>query len=74
MNNATTHNLQIGTENQYITNFRFLLEPDGLATLPSFLTLTRPVGRSCPREVCADSGYGSEQNYEFMENNGIEAT
>jgi hypothetical protein len=25
------------------------------------------------KEVCADSGYGSEQNYEFMENNGIEA-
>ena len=26
-----------------------------------------------PREACADSGYGSEGNYSFMEGNGVEA-
>ena len=76
MNNGQTkpgYNLQIGTENQYITNFAFYWNPMDLTTLPSFLTLDQARWGKLPKEVCADSGYGSEQNYEFMENNGIEA-
>ena len=76
MNNGQTkpgYNLQIGTENQYITNFAFYWNPTDSATLPSFLTLDQTRWGKLPKEVCADSGYGSEQNYEFMENNGIEA-
>ena len=76
MNNGQTkpgYNLQIGTENQYITNFAFYWNPMDSTTLPSFLTLDQARWGRLPKEVCADSGYGSEQNYEFMENNGIEA-
>ena len=76
MNNGQTkpgYNLQIGTENQYITNFAFYWNPTDSMTLPSFLTLDQTRWGKLPKEVCADSGYGSEQNYEFMENNGIEA-
>ena len=76
MNNGQTkpgYNLQIGTENQYITNFAFYWNPTDSTTLPSFLTLDQTRWGKLPKEVCADSGYGSEQNYEFMENNGIEA-
>ena len=76
MNNGQTkpgYNLQIGTENQYITNFAFYWTPTDSTTLPSFLTLDQARWGKLPKEVCADSGYGSEQNYEFMENNGIEA-
>ena len=76
MNNGQTkpgYNLQIGTENQYITNFAFYWNPMDSTTLPSFLTLDQARWGKLPKEVCADSGYGSEQNYEFMENNGIEA-
>lgn len=75
MNNGQTkpgYNLQIGTENQYITNFAFYWTPTDSTTLPSFLTLDQTRWGKLPKEVCADSGYGSEQNYEFMENNGIE--
>ncbi len=75
MNNGQTkpsYNLQIGTENQYITNFAFYWNPMDSTTLPSFLTLDQTRWGKLPKEVCADSGYGSEQNYEFMENNGIE--
>jgi transposase len=76
MNNGQTkpaYNLQIGTENQYITNFAFYRNPGDTTTLPSFLTLDQARWGRLPGEVCADSGYGSEQNYEFMEDNGIEA-
>ena len=76
MNNGQTkpgYNLQIGTENQYITNFAFYWNPMDSTILPSFLTLDQARWGKLPKEVCADSGYGSEQNYEFMENNGIEA-
>ena len=76
MNNGQTkpgYNLQIGTENQYITNFAFYWTSMDSTALPSFLTLDQARWGRLPKEVCADSGYGSEQNYEFMENNGIEA-
>ena len=42
MNNGQTkpaYNLQIGTENQYITNFAFYSNPGDTTTLTSFLTL-----------------------------------
>lgn len=67
------YNLQIGTENQFITHFDFFANPtDTLTMIPFFEGWKERYGRT-PQTVVADAGYGSEENYEFMENNKIEA-
>ena len=76
MNNGQTkpgYNLQIGTENQFITDFGLFPNPTDTLTMPLFLTsFMRRYGHMAPTAV-ADSGYGSEENYRFMEENSIEA-
>ncbi len=76
MNNGQTkpgYNLQIGTENQFITDFGLFPYTNDTLTLPPFLgSFAERYGR-LPDEACADSGYGSEENYRFMEENSVEA-
>lgn len=74
MNNGQTkpgYNVQIGTENQFITNFGLYSNPTDTTTLNSFLTLDQARLGKLPNIICADSGYGSEENYELMERKGI---
>ena len=76
MNNGQTkpgYNLQIGTENQFITDFGLFPNPGDTLTMRSFLDSFSSRYSRVPGEVCADSGYGSEENYAFMEANGMEA-
>ena len=76
MNNGQTkpgYNLQIGTENQFITDFGLFPNPGDTLTMSSFLDSFSSRYSRVPGEVCADSGYGSEENYAFMEANGTEA-
>jgi transposase len=76
MNNGQTkpgYNLQTGTENQYITNFGLYSNPGDTLTLPPFLALTMARWGRLPRRICADAGYGSEENYELLEVNRIQA-
>ena len=76
MNNGQTkpaYNLQIGTENQFITDFMLFPNPtDTLTMIPFFSSYSSRYDR-LPKEGCADAGYGSEENYEYMEANAIEA-
>jgi len=67
------YNLQIGTESQFITDFGLFPNPTDTLTLPAFLTSFGDRYGRMPGETCADSGYGSEENYSFMEGNGVEA-
>lgn len=76
MNNGQTkpgYNIQIGTENQYITNFGIYSNPTDTTTLNSFITLHYARFGSLPKVICADSGYGSHENYKFLEQNDIQA-
>lgn len=76
MNNGQTkpgYNLQIGTENQFITDFGLFPNPGDTLTMRSFLGSFSSRYSRVAGEVCADSGYGSEENYAFMEANGMEA-
>ena len=76
MNNGQTkpgYNLQIGTENQFITDFGFFHNPTDTLTMIPFLSSFSGRYGHMPKECCADSGYGSEENYSFMEANDIEA-
>ena len=76
MNNGQTkpgYNLQIATENQFLVDFGLFPNPGDTLTMPLFLSsFHRRYGRF-PYEGVADSGYGSEENYRFMEENGIQA-
>ena len=56
MNNGQTkpaYNLQIGTENQYITNFAFYSNPGDTTTLTSFLTLDQARRGQAPQDRIA---------------------
>ena len=76
MNNGQTkpgYNIQIATENQYIVNMQMYWNPTDTTTLPDFLIHGRELTGVMPKTVTAASGYGSEENYEFMLQNDIAA-
>lgn len=67
------YNVQISTENQIITNFSMHQRPGDTATLKPHLEQFENLYNKQSDTVVADSGYGSEQNYEYLENKDIEA-
>lgn len=67
------YNIQIATEEQFITNLGIYQRAGDTATLPSFVEDFEQSYHKQSKIVVADAGYGSEQNYEFMEDNHIEA-
>lgn len=76
MNNGQTkpgYNIQISTENQYITNYGAFWRPTDQGTLIPYLEGFKERYGIQSSTVVADSGYGSEMNYEWMENHDIEA-
>lgn len=66
------YNLQIGTENQFLTHYDLFPNPNDTLTMIPFMLGFGERFASLPEKLVADSGYGSEENYEFMESNGIE--
>ncbi len=76
MNNGQTkpgYNVQISTENQYITNYGIYWRPNDQGTLIPFMTSFSDRYGVQSEKVVADAGYGSEQNYAWLEDNRIEA-
>lgn len=65
------YNVQISTENQFITHYGIYQRPTDTLTYISYQQSFRDrYGRFSESNV-ADSGYGSEENYKFMTDNGI---
>lgn len=74
MNNGQTkpgYNVQISTENQFITNYGIFWRPNDQGTFIPYITSFSDRYGVQSEEVCADSGYGSEQNYAHMESIGV---
>ena len=67
------YNLQIATENQFITDFALYANRTDTLTLPSFLESFKSRYHRYTKTVVADSGYGSEENYLFMDVHNMEA-
>ncbi len=67
------YNLQIGTENQFMLDFGLFPNPTDTLTLIPFENSFHERYNRFPLEDVTDSGYGSEENYRFMDENGIEA-
>ena len=76
MNNGQTkpgYNLQISAENQFITDFALFHNPTDTLTLIPFFNSFLDRYTHLPSVAVADSGYGSEENYRFMDEAGMEA-
>jgi len=67
------YNPQISTEEQFITHYTIHQTPGDITTLKSHLEGFEQLHHKQSKTVVADAGYGSEENYEFMEKNDIEA-
>lgn len=67
------YNLQIATENQFITDFELYPNPTDTLTMPSFLESFNKRYNHYPTTIVADSGYGSEENYLFMDVHNMDA-
>ena len=67
------YNWQISTQNQYILDYTIHPDLADTATLPAHVDSLVEVLGETPEVLVADAGYGSEQNYEYLENKGIEA-
>lgn len=66
------YNWQISTNNQFIVNYSIHQTPGDTTTLISHLTDFKSLYGKMPEQITADAGYGSEENYEFTEENDIE--
>lgn len=67
------YNVQISTHNQFIVNYSHHQNPTDTTTLPSHLEQFEKLYGQLPQKVTADAGYGSEENYTFLEQHSIEA-
>lgn len=67
------YNPQISTENQFITHVSIHQKPNDTTTLESHLEGFEQAYEKQSKEVVADAGYGSEENYEMLENKEITA-
>lgn len=65
------YNLQISSNNQYITQYSLHQATTDTTTLKEHLTGFEQQHQSLPGVITADAGYGSEENYEYLEQNDI---
>ena len=62
------YNVQIGTENQYVVGYSVHQEAGDTSCLKEhFEELKKELGGKLPSNVVADAGYGSEENYEYLQ-------
>jgi transposase len=68
------YNVQIGTEEQFVTGYSIHQKPGDTTTLKEHVEkVKRHMDGKFPKNVITDAGYGSEENYEFMKSEGITA-
>lgn len=76
LNNAQPkpgYNVQISSNNQLIVNYSVHQTPSDTTTLPEHLDEHKRMYDQAPEVVVADAGYGSEENYVYLDTNGTEA-
>ena len=65
------YNAQISTEDQIITHFSIHQNPTDTTTLATHLDGFESAYQTQSKEVVADAGYGSEENYELLKSKEI---
>lgn len=66
------YNVQIGTENQFILGYSIHQKPTDTTTLIPHLEKLKERWGRLPKRVIADAGYGSEENYCYLQRERIE--
>lgn len=66
------YNAQISTEEQFITHASIHQTPGDTTTLKSHLEGFEDAYGKHSKEIVADAGYGSQENYEMLDDKGIE--
>ena len=65
------YNIQMGTENRYIVGYSVHAKTNDTTTMiPHLEELKEQIGR-LPQNIIADAGYGSEENYAYLELNQL---
>jgi hypothetical protein len=67
------YNIQVGTEGQFIIDATAHPKPGDTACMIEHLEHAEATIGWMPEEVVADAGYGSEQNYHFLDERDITA-
>lgn len=68
------YNVQVATESEYILGIHVSADRSDLYTLIPFLSrLEQQYGSGSIKRVCADAGYESEENYDFLKTHDIQA-
>jgi hypothetical protein len=67
------YNVQIGTENQFVVGYSIHQKTNDINCLIPHLEQVRDRIGHLPRTVIADAGYGNEENYAYLEQNGTDA-
>jgi transposase len=71
------YNVQASTENQFIVNCTVHQTPSDMVCFTEHMgdtfQMLEALDAPTPKRVCGDAGYGCEENYEYLEENGIEA-
>jgi len=62
------YNVQMGTENQYVVGYSIHQNPGDTSCMKDHLEeVKKGLGGKLPTNIVADAGYGSEENYEYLE-------
>jgi hypothetical protein len=62
------YNVQIGTENGFVVGYDLFPNPNDSKTLKPHMRRQKKRLGVVPKAVIADAGYGSEENYRYLEN------
>lgn len=65
------YNVQISSESQYVIHYSLHQQTNDIHTLKPHLETYEHLYGSLPEELTADAGYGSEENYEYLEQKEI---
>lgn len=66
------YNIQMGTENQFIVGFSVHQRPGDTGCLIPHLEEVKQQLGTLPKRIVADAGYGSEENYYYLEKERLE--
>jgi hypothetical protein len=67
------YNAQISTNNQFVVNYSLHPNPGDTKTLIPHLEQYKKLYNTLPVVQVADAGYGSEENYQYLHTQGVEA-
>jgi len=67
------YNVQISTSDQVVLNYSLHQKPNDTTTLPGHVSEMVKLYGDKPENLTADAGYGSEENYQYLHEQGIRA-